>query len=136
MFEVVLEIVVTVAVLALCGTRKAPVKVSEVSEILEVKRTVAIDVADKIIAACDVALANDDALEAEMLGNDAETEVLETLEVAAVIVDEQIAHQAAPDYAAMSLERLKAEGKRLKVRGWQAWKKPATAIARLTAAAA
>jgi hypothetical protein len=40
------------------------------------------------------------------------------------------------DYTTLTIEALKAEGRRLKVRGWQAWKKPETAIARLTAAAA
>jgi hypothetical protein len=61
-------------------------------------------------------------------------EVPEVAEVAAIAEpDEQPTHQAAPGYTALSIEELKAEGKRLKVKGWQRWTQLETAIARLEA---
>lgn len=60
----------------------------------------------------------------------------EVLEVPAVAVDEQVTHQAAPNYATMSIVELKAIGKQYNVPGWKTWKKPQTAIARLEALAA
>jgi hypothetical protein len=50
--------------------------------------------------------------------------------------DEQITTTIAPDYHAMTLTELKAIGKQRKIKGWQVWKKPATAIAKLEALAA
>jgi hypothetical protein len=50
--------------------------------------------------------------------------------------DEQITTTIAPDYHAMTLPELKAIGQLHKIKGWQVWKKPATAIAKLEALAA
>ena len=109
MFELFIEIVVTVAVLALYGQGKPRASIAVVETPVAVITTVL------------------HAPEATVAAPDVETVVF--------VADEQVTTQKA-DYTAMSIQELKALGKQHNIPGWKAWKKPQTAIAKLEALAA